>query len=564
MDFALAKESGELCALTRTSDIVDAMVVAVARRYEADVATSDPHDIRVLMDAAGAPGRVEESDDGTMIEPPTETIDALQAALSSACSWHDVSVPLRQAAISADDPLYVFASAFDYRMPVLRRGDRRTTKSFEPMIELVTGDTEPPRLSSVPDAWLALWDRAAASDLSAPGRARFHDLLAERRWGDVVAHGRAAISAYIEVGQLERWSDLDRADALVRGLSLARRFNLDGAAQESASLILDAATRSLLHATPQPGVALTLLDALVQDSDTPAEVDGLLEKAWTTFPAVYLTESIIELQKSRHQGDPVAQRRLDAERVEAWLGEADRAEGLVRVVHLETAARLAGQHGLTDLEALARQRLQAIPARELELVSISEETTLPQEVVDEYLRPFTSATSTSDLLVALISHPPVTGHVDENRRALENARIEFPLQHMLPRVVLGGDRLPRWRATNERSETMAISRSTNYFGSRSSDGSSRWPLGRWTYPPPNDGRSPRVPAGVAERGRGPRNAPLACIRVLLEIGVDYCVVPGGPDRRGSVPPRSFWRYSTASIRRNVGIARASTPASQCS
>ena len=261
--------------------------------------------------------------------------------------------------------------------PVLRRGDRRTTKSFEPMIELVTGDTEPPRLSSVPDAWLALWDRAAASDLSAPGRARFHDLLAERRWGDVVAHGRAAISAYIEVGQLERWSDLDRADALVRGLSLARRFNLDGAAQESASLILDAATRSLLHATPQPGVALTLLDPLVQDSDTPAEVDGLLEKARTTFPAVYLTESIIELQKWS-SGRPVAQRRLDAERVEAWLGEADRAEGLVRVVHLETAARLAGQHGLTDLEALARQRLQAIPARELEPLDLPGDDASPR------------------------------------------------------------------------------------------------------------------------------------------------------------------------------------------
>ncbi len=58
MDLALARDVGALCAAAGTSDIVDACVVAIARRFDADVATSDPDDIRRLMRAAGAGGRV--------------------------------------------------------------------------------------------------------------------------------------------------------------------------------------------------------------------------------------------------------------------------------------------------------------------------------------------------------------------------------------------------------------------------------------------------------------------------------------------------------------------------
>jgi hypothetical protein len=54
LDEATARVVGELCAATATKDIVDATVAVVAHQMSADVATSDPADVKVLLDALGA------------------------------------------------------------------------------------------------------------------------------------------------------------------------------------------------------------------------------------------------------------------------------------------------------------------------------------------------------------------------------------------------------------------------------------------------------------------------------------------------------------------------------
>jgi hypothetical protein len=46
-----AKAAGILCGKARTADIVDATVVVVAASFRAVVWTSDPDDIRALVDA---------------------------------------------------------------------------------------------------------------------------------------------------------------------------------------------------------------------------------------------------------------------------------------------------------------------------------------------------------------------------------------------------------------------------------------------------------------------------------------------------------------------------------
>jgi hypothetical protein len=58
MDDGLAREAGILLALAGTSDVVDATVVALARRTASDIVTSDVDDIRRLVIASGAPLRV--------------------------------------------------------------------------------------------------------------------------------------------------------------------------------------------------------------------------------------------------------------------------------------------------------------------------------------------------------------------------------------------------------------------------------------------------------------------------------------------------------------------------
>lgn len=50
---ATARRAGELLAKTRTDDVVDALLVDLAGRGDI-IATSDPHDVALLLSAAGS------------------------------------------------------------------------------------------------------------------------------------------------------------------------------------------------------------------------------------------------------------------------------------------------------------------------------------------------------------------------------------------------------------------------------------------------------------------------------------------------------------------------------
>lgn len=53
LDVVTAKQGGQLCGYSSTSDLADAVVVVLAVRFGAKVVTSDPHDMRRLADTAG-------------------------------------------------------------------------------------------------------------------------------------------------------------------------------------------------------------------------------------------------------------------------------------------------------------------------------------------------------------------------------------------------------------------------------------------------------------------------------------------------------------------------------
>jgi len=48
-----AREAGRLLGITKTSDVVDAVVVTTALRQKAAILTSDPEDIERLVRASG-------------------------------------------------------------------------------------------------------------------------------------------------------------------------------------------------------------------------------------------------------------------------------------------------------------------------------------------------------------------------------------------------------------------------------------------------------------------------------------------------------------------------------
>ena len=53
LDVTTAKLGGQLCGVAGTSDLADAVVAVLALRYNAPIFTSDPDDLRRLVDAAG-------------------------------------------------------------------------------------------------------------------------------------------------------------------------------------------------------------------------------------------------------------------------------------------------------------------------------------------------------------------------------------------------------------------------------------------------------------------------------------------------------------------------------
>jgi hypothetical protein len=53
-----ARDAGELLARSGTSDVIDAFVVVGAARRRDEILTSDPGDIRVLVEALSSPRRV--------------------------------------------------------------------------------------------------------------------------------------------------------------------------------------------------------------------------------------------------------------------------------------------------------------------------------------------------------------------------------------------------------------------------------------------------------------------------------------------------------------------------
>lgn len=53
LDVTTAKLGGQLCGVAGTSDLADAVVAVLALRYDAPIVTSDPDDLRRLVEAAG-------------------------------------------------------------------------------------------------------------------------------------------------------------------------------------------------------------------------------------------------------------------------------------------------------------------------------------------------------------------------------------------------------------------------------------------------------------------------------------------------------------------------------
>lgn len=226
--------------------------------------------------------------------------------------------------------------------------EKTDAERFGPMFTFEGGITVPAPLSEVPDNTCSLWAAVAEHATHPRVRARLHDLLFERKWPDVGQHAAAAIAAYLDDATSIDPPSFRTVDGLRRSHHLARLTRNDALAGRVVGALLAAITAGLDDPEPKPGVALRLIEMLVEARCPDPKVDELLTIARERYADAWNAESVMELQR-RRAPDAAARKALDRELIERWLAEADLADPLVAVMHREKAAKLARERGLPDL-----------------------------------------------------------------------------------------------------------------------------------------------------------------------------------------------------------------------
>ncbi len=200
------------------------------------------------------------------------------------------------------------------------------------------------------------------------------------------------------------------------------------------------------------GVTLPLVDALIRHSELEA-ANSLLARCFVAYgDDAHLSDSILQICKTA-TSEPARQRELDRARFANWMRSAERRNGVERLMDLEKAMRIAEDSALREEFEVAQQAIQQTNRDELNLQAIRHEFELPNEAVDRYVEQFTEPETWQEALNLAALHPPLTGLLVDNEELIETLSVEAPLSAMLPRMKLGSDGLPRWKAeTDEQRE----------------------------------------------------------------------------------------------------------------
>lgn len=325
-----------------------------------------------------------------------------------------------------------------------------------------------PIAAAPPDA-LQLWEALASTVIAPPALARIEDLLFQRRVGNGRDRARRAAVAYLAAIDMSAEFGMDEVDALLRAWTLARSVR-EGAVDADVRRRMAEIAESIMAAAPgtRPGAVLPLLRALAHgpiiDPD-PHDVDGLLESAATAFRKRYLASQIAADRRRRAAGDQTLLDRIARDEVAATLAEADDAVNtLVRVYHLNAAARLATDRGLTDLAREAAARMQRIKPSELALPHIRVESSLPAYVPESYIAGFTRGASWRDGMEYFFAGGVPTGTVEHLRSIGSTPR--GILAELFPTTLLGVGGLPRATAADEEAHglSQAASMSAQFYG----------------------------------------------------------------------------------------------------
>lgn len=392
--------------------------------------------------------------------------DVLSSLCDQACSnvsaWHSVAdelVRLVKLQISENDfqsmltiqsnELGATAAAFQYSLRTQLGKSERIRDAFAPMAEFSDGSQVPPKIAELPPAVIDTWTDISRQLSHPGGLSRLNDLLFCRGLSEAGLHARAAIDGYLNLKETG-WSDLEVTHALLRAVQLAKGTHDDQRTDRAIACVGQHYWAGLERSAP-PGITIPLIEVLFDFDHMNAEADRMISAARELYREPHITDQLIHWQVKRSRDQAQRQQYL-RERVRVWLDAAKHAEPLVKVMHLETAARYVDEANDPQLRQEVRSLLQAAGREDLGMKRITSELTLPQEEVERYLAQFVEPDDWQGALDGFSRHPPPTGNYEENLRLADQIDATAPLQAIIPRVRFGGDGLPRWRPTTEEDQ----------------------------------------------------------------------------------------------------------------
>ncbi|MDQ4142679.1 MAG: DUF4209 domain-containing protein [Actinomycetota bacterium] len=339
--------------------------------------------------------------------------------------------------------------AFDYSLRH-QRFKEINLSSFVPMLGYESGDSYPPAVKSVDSEIADAWAQLLGVSGHPVVVSRLSHLLLERDQRTRGELARMSASAYVEVAR--KWDDYEGRSALIYGLAMSRFSGDADLTAAVADKVREMAWKDLAAQEGSFGSAYLLVDALLSLNDPPDDIDEMLRALGDLAIDAWTVEDVIQLQRQRAKGDQARLRELGRARIRAWMTQAEAADGFVKAMHYETAARIAGDLGEKDLLIEAQRALQSIDKSELELQRISSEVQIPQEAIEAFLSQFTDFDDWRHAINYISVVVPPTGSVQENRLALERAKIDAPLSHLMPHVMIGSDGLPRFRPHSDEAQ----------------------------------------------------------------------------------------------------------------
>jgi len=331
-----------------------------------------------------------------------------------------------------------------------RDDDPQVRNRFGVRVFGLTEGAPPSALEETPDAVCELWAAVAARASHPRIRARLHDLLFERRWGNVGEHALGGVAAYIEYAQ-QPGNSHDEVDSMQRAFQLIRFTKNDELLGELVKTAVSLVDRTLVDTeSPKPGISLPLIEVLVDSEAAVEQAAELLRRARVAYSAdPWNLERTIGLQRRLSATDE-ERAQLDSDHIRVWLDAAGRVNPLVSLSHLQRAADLARNHGLSELYEEALNALQAIDPASLPMQSFRTEIQVPRDEIRAWIDGVIEGADSwiAAVMRIVLSRPP-SGNVADNRETVANNAAAFPLQAFFPRSRIGVDGLPRYQPTTD-------------------------------------------------------------------------------------------------------------------